>query len=182
MEAVSHRFSIVGATGSGKTHLARALAERLSLPLHELDKYRWDSKGRELPREAFVDSVRELAAGDQWIIDGHYRDVRHLVWERADVVLWLNYPLSLIAARLLRRFSHKRKTARPAGAEVSRGQPQVTWADRLGRIGRTIRERDEYRRVLHAPEYRHVRIVELKSPRAADAWLREAGQQRAKGR
>lgn len=177
MEAVPRRFSIVGATGSGKTYLAKALAGKLRLPIHELDKYRWDSAGREMPREAFIDAVRKLADGDQWIIDGHYRDVRHLVWNRADVVLWLNYPLPLIAARLVWRFSGKRKAARPHHLPALVGQPQVTWADRLGRIGRTMRERDEYRRLLHAPEYRHVRVVELKSPRAADAWLREIGGQ-----
>lgn len=173
-----HRFSIVGATGSGKTYLARTLAEQLRLPLHELDKYRWDGSGRELPREEFIEAVRKLAASEEWIIDGHYRDVRQLVWERAEVVVWLNYPLSLIASRLLRRFSSKRKGAAPSGTASPRGRPQVTWADRLRRIGRTIRERDEYRRLLHGPDYRHARIVELKSPRAADAWLREFGMQR----
>lgn len=173
-----HRFSIVGATGSGKTYLARTLAERLRLPLHELDKFRWDATGRELPADEFIEAVRTLTAGEAWIIDGHYRDVRHVVWERAEVVVWLNYPLPLIASRLLRRFTRKRKAAAPAAAAIPRGQPQVTWADRLGRIGRTIRERDEYRRLLHGPDYRHARIVELRSPRAADAWLREIEVQR----
>jgi adenylate kinase family enzyme len=176
MEADPGRFSIVGATGSGKTHLARTLADRLRLPLHELDKIRWDSSGRALRREEFADAVHSLAAGEEWIIDGHYREVRHLVWDRAEVVVWLNYPLLLVAMRLLRRFSRKRKTPVPdVTASTPRQQPQVTWAHRLGRIGRTIRERDEYRRLLHAPQYRHLRIVELKSPRATDAWLREAG-------
>jgi adenylate kinase family enzyme len=182
-DANPRRFSIVGATGSGKTHLARALADRLQLPLFELDDFRWDSSGRELPREDFIDAVRKLATREEWIIDGHYREVRHLIWDFAEVVVWLNYPLHLVAARLLRRFRRKRKAGR-ARADASNlpQQPQITWADRLWRIGRTIRERGEYRRLLHAPEYRHVRIVELKSPRAADSWLREAGRSAAQER
>src|SRR5215210_4024474 len=103
----AQRFSIVGATGSGKSYLARELARRLSLPLHELDVLNWDEKGEQVPQANFVEAVCALVATDEWVIDGHYRDVRHLIWSRADTVVWLNYSPAIILVRLARRFGRK---------------------------------------------------------------------------
>ena len=165
------RISIVGATGSGKSHLARELARKTDLPVHELDTVRRDvglDSG-----EGFVRSVERIAAGDKWIIDGHYRDVRHLVWRRADTVLWLNYPLGLIAARLLRRFAAGRRSGDREKKDAA--VPPATragWKRRLGRLARTLRERSEYGRLLRSAEYRQLRVVELKSVSATEDWLR----------
>ena len=173
--APARRISVVGSTGSGKTHLARALADRLGLPLHELDALRWDSTGRELPRSEFVDLVAALAAQDSWIIDGHYRDVRHLIWRRAETVVWLKYPLPVVALRLLGRFRQKRQ-ALNAGLGGSAYPVTATWGRRLSRLARTIRERREYDRVLRAPEYGALAVIELTSVRATREWLEELGR------
>ena len=168
------RISVVGPSGSGKTHLARDLADRLGLPLHELDALRWDSNGRELSRVEFVDLVEALAAQDAWIIDGHYRDVRHLIWRRAEMVAWLNYPLPVVALRLLGRFRQKRQ-ALSTGLAGSAHPVTATWGRRLSRLARTIREHREYSRLLRAPEYSALAVTELKSGRATREWLEDLG-------
>jgi hypothetical protein len=38
-----------------------------------------------------------------WVIDGGYSVVRDLVWGRADVIIWLNYPFATTAVQLIRR-------------------------------------------------------------------------------
>jgi len=164
-----HRISVVGATGSGKTYLSRLASEQLHLPVHELDSLRRDSDGRENAPERFADAVASLADGEEWIIDGHYRDVRHLIWRRADTVLWLNYPLSVVAAHLFHRV--RRKQSSGNAAEARSAGPKASWRRRLGRISKTLRERREYGRVLRLPELAHVTVVELKSPDAAKQWL-----------
>ena len=165
---------MVGATGSGKTYLSRLASERFDLPVHELDALRRDSAGREIAPDRFAEAVAALAAGEDWIIDGHYRDVRNLIWTRADTVLWLNYPLSVIVTHLLGRFRRKRRPAADSSSRpaASGGGPKASWRRRLGRFSRTLRERREYGRVLRQPEFAHVEIVELRSPEAADEWLR----------
>jgi adenylate kinase family enzyme len=153
------RISIVGSTGSGKSHLARRLTEKLDLPLYELDQFR--------KHGGFADAVREIAAGDEWIIDGHYRDVRSIIWKSADTVVWLNYPVHVIVMQLLRRFVAK--PGRTAASSTS--APRASWGQRAGRLARTLRERREYRTVLRSPEYSGATLVELKSHEATEQWL-----------
>ena len=169
------RISIVGSTGSGKTYFAKELAAHLSLPAYALDDVR-DAAKQPLSEHIFQEVVAELTGGDEWIIDGHYRDVRHLIWSRADLVIWLNYPLPIVATRLLSRFRRKRRyfTEHP-GMTSKRVHPEseraASWGTRFRRIARTLRERREYGRVLRSPECRNLRIVELTSTRMARQWL-----------
>lgn len=178
--APARRISVVGPSGSGKTYLARTLADRLGLPAHELDTYRWSADGRELSSQEFADVVGALAAQGEWIIDGHYRDVRHLIWQRAEMVVWLNYPLPVVALRLLGRFRRKRQVLDAKRSDPELGVVDVTpaahpvtaaWRRRLGRLARNVRERSEYGRLLHAPEYGALSIIELKSIWATRQWL-----------
>jgi hypothetical protein len=51
--------------------------------------------------------VRALVAGDAWITEWQYREVRPLLLERAEVLVWLDLPTAVVmrqvAARTLRR-------------------------------------------------------------------------------
>jgi adenylate kinase family enzyme len=173
------RISVVGSTGSGKTHLARELADRLSLPISELDELRRDAAASGSLKQAFEARVAELAQSDEWIIDGHYRDVRHLIWCRSELIIWLNYPLPLVALRLMRRFSRKRR-AIPFHLVEQWGKPHTTaypanegvsWRRRVRRLAKTLGERGEYGRLLRSAEYRNVRVVELRSLQMTRRWL-----------
>jgi adenylate kinase family enzyme len=177
------RISIVGATGSGKTFLARELAHRLCLPLHELDSLYWDETGRQVQRHEFAKRVAELVAADQWIIDGHYRDVRHVIWSSADTVVLLNYSPAVILVRLAQRFGRKLLGARPSASRTAApgsldrsSLVKVTWGDRIARFARTLRERQEYRRLLASPDYAQATVVELKTIRATARWLDRQGR------
>jgi len=106
--------------------------------------------------------------------------VRQLIWSRADMVVWLNYPLALIGMQLIRRFARKRtRGARPPEASGNNGvelaasssHQRASWSKRLSRLARTLRERREYGRLLRSPEYRELRIVELRSRQMTQNWL-----------
>jgi hypothetical protein len=176
------RFSVVGSTGSGKTHLARLVADRLDLPHYELDAIRRDAGGREVTGPEFVKRVAAVADQDSWIIDGHYRDVRQLIWNRAETVVLLNYPLPVVAFRLLGRFWRKQRSpdaVSPTSRAATPGEmpaPPVaaTWRHRLGRFKRTLQERREYGRLLRAPGH-EFSVVELRSVRDTNRWLEGLG-------
>lgn len=101
------RVSLVGASGSGKTTWGRTLARRLGIPFHELDFHFWGPDWTPVDGEAFQATVRELASGEAWVIDGNYSLARELVWDRADTVIWLDLPrlqvLLQVAWRMLSR-------------------------------------------------------------------------------
>jgi adenylate kinase family enzyme len=182
----ARRISIVGATGSGKSFLARRLAKDWGLPLYELDRMYWSSAGQEVSNAQFIEAVSDLIGRDEWLLDGHYRAVRQIIWDRADMIVWLNYPLWLVGRRLLQRYLQKGRAGESGVAEQrnaddrqDRGLPRASWRGRLGRLRRTLAERREYARLLRAPEYRHVEIVELRSVRATEEWLRERAPHRA---
>ena len=115
-----------------------------------------------------------LFRSHEWVVDGNYRKVRDIVWTRADTIIWLDYALPVILARLFRRTLHRvftreelwngnRETLR--GALLSRDS-LFWWALKTYR-----RRRIETPIWLAKPEYQHLTLIHLTSPRAADHWL-----------
>ena len=169
---------MVGPSGSGKSVLSRMLAERLSLPHVELDRIR-----QAQPNDAeFIRRVAALTAEPAWIVDGHYRLVRDGIWRRAEMIVWLNYPLGFVLLRLLGRFAAKRRGA-PRSVEEARERigvaPSASWSRRFARLGRTVRERGEYRALLTAAARRGAHLVELRSETETRAWLESLGADKA---
>ena len=152
--------------------LSRTLAERLSLPHIELDPIRQAHAND----AEFIRRVKALTAGPAWIVDGHYRLVREDIWQRAETIVWLNYPLGLVLFRLLGRFAGKfgvaSRDARTGKGEAAVSSPPASWARRFGRLARTVRERREYRELLAAAARRGAALVELRSDSETRAWLR----------
>ena len=179
------RISVVGSTGSGKTYLARELSDRLNLPFYELDEIRQKIAQKSQNRTDFRGAIAELVANDRWVIDGHYRDVRHLIWKRSDLVVHLDYSPTLILARLLVRFfskrginlnTHNRAVLATASEGISANSvSSATWPQRISRIFKTIRERQEYARILAGPDFHDLSVVKLESPLAAREWF-ESGE------
>jgi adenylate kinase family enzyme len=86
------RVSIVGNAGSGKSRLARRIAERLNLAYVELDAIHHLANWEPIDLDEFRERVEVIAAADEWVIDGNYRTVviDGPVWQRADTVVWLD--------------------------------------------------------------------------------------------
>jgi adenylate kinase family enzyme len=99
------RISVVGSSGSGKTTVARAIAQRLAAPHLELDSVFHQPGWKQLAREAFQERVRSFAVGPRWVIDGNYvsHGVGPLVWSRADTIVWLDLPRWQVMAQLVPR-------------------------------------------------------------------------------
>ena len=98
------RVAITGASGNGKTTLARELERVAGLRHVETDALHhgpnWESCGPEVLRE------RVLAAteGDDWVVDSTYHSmIGYTAADRADVVVWLDLPVRIALWRLLRR-------------------------------------------------------------------------------
>jgi adenylate kinase family enzyme len=87
------RVVIVGSSGSGKSTMARALAQALGVPHIEMDALNWQPGWRDLAiqePEEFLRRVAEAAAGDAWVMDGNYSKVRSALWPRATAFIWMD--------------------------------------------------------------------------------------------
>lgn len=100
------RVLVAGASGSGKSTVARAVSARLGLPYTELDGL-YHGPGW-VPRESFVEDVRALAASERWVTEWQYDVARPILLERADLMVWLDLPRHLIMARVIRRTLRRR--------------------------------------------------------------------------
>ena len=76
---IGQRISIVGTTGSGKTTLAKKIAETCKSPHVELDQLQWEPDWTAVPTDVFQERVRQALQGDRWVVDGNYSKVRDLV-------------------------------------------------------------------------------------------------------
>lgn len=122
------RILVVGSTGAGKSTLARALGDRLGVPYHEMDALYFTGPGWAV-NGRLTEDVARIAAGPRWIIDSlGYPDVRDLLWDRADTVVWLDYGRPVVMPRVLRR-SLRRTITR----ESLFGGNRETWRDWLTR-------------------------------------------------
>ncbi len=168
------RVAVVGVTGSGKTTLAAALAQRLGVPHIELDALAWGPNWTPEPREVVRARTAEAMAGEGWVADGNYSFLRDIVWPRADAVVWLDYPLLFTLGRLARR-----SVRRIARREVLWHGNTESWrAQFLSRDSLFVwalksfpKLRKRYAGVGEQPEFRHLSVVRLRTPGEAEQWL-----------
>lgn len=173
------RVAVVGTSGSGKTTMAAAVARRLGLPHVELDALHWEPGWQEAALPVFRERVGAALAGDAWTVDGNYSKVRDLIWPRADTIIFLDYPLAVILHRLLGR-TLRRVIRRDELWGGNRESIANTFFSRdsilLWALQTYRKNRRRYADLFAQPEYRHLRIVHLRSPAEAQRWLESLHQ------
>ena len=107
------RVLIIGPCGSGKSTLARELAPRMGLPLVHMDQLGWQAGWVETEKAELNARLAEVVAQDQWLIEGNYGSTLAPRLERADTVIYLDFPIRLCLSRLIRRIISNRGQSRP---------------------------------------------------------------------
>src|SRR6476620_10527030 len=98
------RIVVIGTSCSGKSTLAKAIAERLGVKHVELDALHWEPNWVEASHEETRRRADlALGADESWVVDGNYGYTRDIVWTRAQMVVWLDYPFLLVLSRAVRR-------------------------------------------------------------------------------
>ncbi|URM28092.1 adenylate kinase [Pseudomonas frederiksbergensis] len=85
------RTLIIGNSGSGKSWLAKRLAEQLQVPWIDLDLIHWISDEHSIPRpRAEALGMARVAASEQcWVIEGVYGWIVSELVEQATLLIWL---------------------------------------------------------------------------------------------
>jgi adenylate kinase family enzyme len=168
------RIAIVGATGSGKSTLGRALAAKLGHPVIELDDLHWRPGWQPAPPEEFVHAIEKAIAGDKWLLVGNYEArARPLVWPRADTVIWLDYSFPRTFWQLSRRCAARivdRKPICNGNYETLRilfsRKSIIVWL-----FQSYWNKRREISGAIAGNAYPHIRFIRLKSPQETREFL-----------
>ena len=173
---IGQRINVVGVPGSGKTTLARQLADCLNVPHIELDALHWEPDWEEAPVAIFRARVAAALSKPAWVVDGNYSKARDVVWVRADTIIWMDYTLSVILIRLFRRTLRRIITQQELW-NGNRENWRTAFFSRDSLLLWTIkaypRRKREYPQLFKQPEYAHLAVVRLPSPRTATQWLAE---------
>ena len=170
------RIAVIGTTGAGKSTLAKILSKRLNIPYVELDALYWEPGWQEADPFVFLNRVEDAIAGEAWVTAGNYRLVQHAIWEKAEAVIWLDFPLHILFWRLLMRTVRRGWTQE----ELWNGNRETFWwhlklwsQDSLFHwLFKTYwRRKKEIPMLLSLPGYEHLKIYHFKHPRELDAWL-----------
>ncbi|MGR3794113.1 AAA family ATPase [Vannielia sp. SX4] len=94
---------IVGGPGSGKSTLARALGAVTGLPVFHMDHIHYAPGW--VPREAEVKDwmTQEVHRKPRWIFEGGHSRTYEQRMARADLMIWLDFPVGLRLFRVIRR-------------------------------------------------------------------------------
>ena len=85
------RVLIIGNSGSGKSWLARQLAEKFAIPATDLDNLNWEPGGyvKARAKEAVLKDALTIASDARWIMEGVYGWIADNVLPYATHIIWL---------------------------------------------------------------------------------------------
>lgn len=174
VEGLGTRISVVGSSGAGKSMFAAALAARLGLRHVELDSIYHQPGWQALSTGAFLHRTRQALGAGAWVVDGNYSAiVDAVVWPRAETVVWLDYPFSVVAWRVIARTIRRSRTGEficNGNVETLVGLWKRDGVVRWALEGHT-RRRARYQAAAGDPRWSHLQFVRLASPADAEALL-----------
>ena len=170
------RIVVVGTTSSGKSTLAKRLAEKIGGDYIELDALYWEPNWVGAAPEVFRERVETATSSQVWVVAGNYRIVRDLVWCKAQTVIWLDYSLPLIFWRLLTRTVQRWITHE----ELWNGNRETFWWHFKIWSDESLfhwlfksywRRKRDYPILFAQPEYFHLMVLHFTKPSETEEWL-----------
>jgi adenylate kinase family enzyme len=107
------RVLVLGSSGSGKSTFTSRLGRALGVEAIHLDSHFWRPDWTATPKADWHRTVSELSERDAWVMDGNYPDLLEMRIQRADTVVFLDYPRLVCLWRCVRRYLRHRGSNRP---------------------------------------------------------------------
>jgi adenylate kinase family enzyme len=160
------KIAVFGLPGTGKTTLSRDLSIPLGLPHTDLDDILFTPSGA-LPLDEFRAAASAITEGETWIVEGNFSKLADVVWRRADVLVWLDYPLALIEWRIIRRSLRQLTGREPGNWRTALLGPRATTRSVIRKYRHN---RPRYTRQAAETAALGVTVLRFRSPRQAARW------------
>lgn len=161
------RILIIGGNGCGKTTFARALAEKLRLPLVHLDTLYWRDNWQAASNEEFDRLLQAELEKPRWILDGNMnRTIPHRL-RYCDTVIYMDFPRWVCVWGVFWRELTNLGRSRPDMGGCCPERINLAFLKTVWNFNRTYRAR-YYAMLQQAPA---VRVIVLKNRRAVRKFL-----------
>ena len=157
---------IIGPCGAGKSTVSHLLAAKLRLPLIHMDQLNWQPGWVDEGNDRLRGLLAVEVAKERWLIEGNYGSTMAMRLERADTVLYLDYPLPLCLWRLIKRIATFHGRTRPDMPDNCPERFDGAFLWYVLRWNHGPRQRTEAQLLGHERK-----VVRLKNPRALADWL-----------
>ena len=108
-----NRISIVGGSGSGKSTLCNLLSKELNLPAVHLDGINFNANWTQIDKSKRDKIIIEKTLEEKWIIDGNYNKTLKERFEKADLIIWLDYSTFTQLKGIFKRYLNMHHRERP---------------------------------------------------------------------
>jgi len=170
------RIVVIGVTGCGKSTLAESLANKLNLEYVELDALNWKPGWVGSEDQEFREKVEAATRMSGWVLAGNYSKVRDIIWPRAELVVWLDYPFLLVLGRLWKR-TWRRWWRKELlwGTNYEHLWPQFKLWSKESLFNWLFqsygRHRRQYSQIFADPTYSHLMVLRFNHPNETNLWL-----------
>lgn len=171
------RISVVGSSGSGKTTVARRIAEALDAPYVELDELHWGPDWAAASAAELAERIEGATTGEAWVVDGNYwSKVGPLVWSRADTVVWVSPPRWRTTWQSVTRTARRAATRQElwhgnreswTGLMFWRGEDSILW----WAWTTYHRTQERYAAAMADPAWGHLTFHRLRTRREVDRFV-----------
>ncbi len=159
---------MIGCSGAGKSTFAAQISDKTGLPFTPTDPFYWKPNWQLAEIDTVIELVDAATQKEAWVMDGNFEDWRGIVWQRADTIVWLEYPLWRILFQVFTRNFGLWFTQKPTWSG-NRMTWKVVWSG--------VRHALRSHKLKHAKypgylaEFPDIQRLHFKHPREASKWL-----------
>ncbi len=161
------RILIIGCSCAGKSRLARALREKLGLPVVHLDQLWWKPGWEAADREEFDARLDVVLEMDKWIMDGNFSRTMERRLQKCDTILYLDFNRWECLWGLCQRLLGSHGKVRP---DMAQGCPERFDWDFLKWIW-NFNKNNRVRNYTWIAKAKHARAIVLKNRKEVDQFL-----------
>ncbi|MGK5595394.1 MAG: hypothetical protein ACSNEK_08565 [Parachlamydiaceae bacterium] len=103
------KFALIGLPGSGKSTFASKLGKILDIPVHHLDRHRFEPDGNKRDKQEFIEIQRSMLEETAWIVEGCSFSTFEMRFAKADILIYFHFSRLVCFWRFFKRLFNYKK-------------------------------------------------------------------------